>query len=81
MQDLVTELGGHVNVVTGPHNDSSPRVLLLMTLWWLGNQETFRQVADRFEIPTSIHLEYIYYNTVFCRWLIGLGRPEEMPII
>ena len=37
MQDLVTELGGHVNVVTGPHNDSSPRVLLLMTLWWLGN--------------------------------------------
>jgi len=46
----LSELGQHnVDVEERGYNNDLPlRVKLLMTIWWLANQETFRQVADRF---------------------------------
>jgi hypothetical protein len=34
----------------GPHNDLPVKIKLLITLWWISNQETYRQVADRFNM-------------------------------
>ena len=35
-------------VQRGFHNELPIRYKLMITIWWLGNQETYRQVADRF---------------------------------
>ena len=59
------EIGGRGEDVENVeyNNDLPLRTKLLITLWWLGNQETFRQVADRFgttrgKVPPYI-MEYV----------------------
>ncbi|EFX75849.1 hypothetical protein DAPPUDRAFT_322939 [Daphnia pulex] len=49
-EDLVIEIGASGEDVEnrGYNNDLPLRTNFLITLWWLANQETFRQVADRF---------------------------------
>ena len=42
------EIGENPNEGRGYHNELPFRYKLLMTIWWLGNQETYRQLADRF---------------------------------
>lgn len=32
----------------GEHNEVPFSLKLVVTIWWLGNQETFRQIADMF---------------------------------
>lgn len=66
MQDLVIEIGAGGEDVEnrGYNNDLPLRTKFLITLWWLANQETFRQVADRFgttrgNIPHYI-MEYLF---------------------
>lgn len=45
------EIGGNVNIHNrGFHNDVPVHLKLLLTLWWLGNKESFRQIGDRFFI-------------------------------
>jgi len=39
-------------------------VKLLLTLWTLGNQETFRQIGDRFAVRRSV--AHFYYIQVIC---------------
>ncbi|EFX69473.1 hypothetical protein DAPPUDRAFT_113646 [Daphnia pulex] len=48
-QDILTEFGEAVEMGhRGEHNEVPFQLKLLVTIWWLGNQETFRQIADRF---------------------------------
>jgi hypothetical protein len=45
----LTEFGESVDVRhRGEHNEVPFSLKFLVTIWWLGNQETFRQIADRF---------------------------------
>ena len=66
MQDLLTEIGERADDVEnrGYNNDLPLRTKLLMTLWWLGNQETFQQVADRFG-TTEVTLTNIMTSLCF----------------
>ena len=84
-QDLLTEVGDLVHQVTGPHNDVSERIQLLMTLWWLANRETFRQVDFKFSsilyfniLNDTVLSVYQPFITRFCRLLTDLAQPGEM---
>ncbi len=48
--------------VRNEFNELPVRAKLLMTLWWISNQETFRQVADRFG-TTRGNAHYIIMKT------------------
>ncbi len=48
LNDLLLEIGEGANVERGIYNEIPLRYKLLVTIWWLANKETFRQVADRF---------------------------------
>lgn len=59
------EFGAHLDRpmnVRAQFNELPIRAKLLMTLWWIGNQETFRQVADRFG-TTRGNAHYIIMKT------------------
>jgi hypothetical protein len=48
MQELVDRLLIPLNGMSPLLKNVSPEVRLLLTLWILGNQESFRGVGDRF---------------------------------
>jgi hypothetical protein len=47
----------------GEHNEIPFQLKLLVTVWWLGNQENFRQIADRFSTTRGISNVMIAYCT------------------
>lgn len=55
-------MGENANVERGFHNEVPFRYKLLITIWWLANQETFRQIADRFG-TTRGNAHYICQTT------------------
>ncbi|EFX64335.1 hypothetical protein DAPPUDRAFT_334309 [Daphnia pulex] len=73
-EDLVIEIGARGGDVEhrGYNNDLPLRTKLLITLWWLANQETFRPVADNFG-TTRGNAHHICMST--CRMLSE--RAEE----
>jgi hypothetical protein len=45
----------------GEHNEVPFQLKLLVTVWWLDNQETFRQIADRFSTTRGINNFMVAY--------------------
>ena len=64
IKDLVTEFGGYMDSpgTRKEFNELPVKVKLLMTVWWVANQETFRQVADRFG-TTRGNAHYVIMTT------------------
>ena len=68
MQDLVIEIsaGGEDVENRGYNNDLPLRTKFPITLWWLANQETFRQVADQL-VPLEVTFHPTLWNICFNR--------------
>ena len=47
----------------GEHNEVPFRLKLLVTVWWLANEETYRQVANRFQTTRGNYASV--YNLIF----------------
>ena len=64
LQIVIKEIGHAVeNLCFSDRPRTSPTKITLLSLWFLANQETFRQISDRFD--TVFNTDLLYYCAHF----------------